>query len=125
MLRHWSDDTELATALMHGEVSGRLDAPTRAMADYARKVTLEPSAMEESDLNGLRAAGLGEEQVLDVVLIACLFNFMTRLADGLGVTVEAGKEKAVNEWLQIRLGPEWDWLRYGPGEGPSDCRTGE
>ncbi len=110
---------------MHCEVSRRLDAPTRAMADYARKMTLEPSAMEESDLNGLRSVGLGEEQVLDVVLIACLFNFMTRLADGLGVQVEPSKEKAVNGWLQIRPGPEWNWLRYDPGERPSDDRAGK
>jgi len=110
---------------MHGEVSGRLDAPTRAMADYARKLTLEPSAMEAVDLDDVRSAGLPEEQVLDVVLIACLFNFITRLADGLGVHVERGKEKAVNRWRQIRSGPEWDWLRYDPRERPSDTRAGK
>ncbi len=105
---------------MHGEVSGRLDAPTRAMADYARKLTLDPSSMEESDLDGLRSTGLGEEQVLDVVLIACLFNFMTRLADGLGVEVEPAKEKAVNGWLQVRPGAGWEWLRHNPGKRPGD-----
>ena len=110
---------------MHGEIPEGLDIQTRAMAEYARKLTLEPSAMEAVDLDDLRSAGLSEEQVLDVVLIACLFNFMTRLADGLGVHVERGKEKAVNRWLQIRSGPEWDWLRYDPGERPSDGRAGK
>jgi hypothetical protein len=76
--------------------------------------------MEESDLDGLRAAGLREEHVLDVVLVACLFNFVTRLADGLGVEVEPAKENAVNGWFQIRPGPEWEWLRHNPRERPGD-----
>ncbi|MDP9381836.1 MAG: hypothetical protein M3Q29_17155 [Chloroflexota bacterium] len=110
----------MANALMHGEIPQGLDAQTRAMVEYARKLTLAPSSMEEVDLDGLRVAGLAEEQVLDVVLISCLFNFMTRLADGLGVEVEPGKEKAVHGWLQVRPGPEWDWLRHNPGKRPGD-----
>ncbi len=110
---------------MHGEISQGPDAQTQAMVEYARKLTLAPSWMEEVDLDSLRAGGLSEEQVLDVVLVACLFNFMTRLADGLGVEVELGKEKAVNRWLQVRPGAEWDWLRHNPGERPADHRQGE
>ncbi len=110
---------------MHGEITQGLDAQTRTMVEYARKLTLAPSSMEESDLDGLRASGLSEEQVLDVVLITCLFNFMTRLADGLGVEVEPGKEKAVNGWLQVRPGPEWDWLRLDPGRRRGNHRKAE
>jgi len=110
---------------MHGEIPEGLDPLMRAMVEYARKLTLSPSSMEESDLETLRSARLSEEQVLDVVLVACLFNFMTRLADGLGVEVESGKAKGVSGWLQIRPGTEWDWLRYDPGERPADDRQGE
>ena len=81
------------------------------MVRYARKLTREPAAMTEEDLNTLRATGLSEEQVLSVVLIACTFNFMTRLADGLGVDIEARKAAAVAEWLEQREGPEWAFLR--------------
>ncbi len=110
---------------MHGEIPEGSDPLMRAMVEYARKLTLVPSSMEEADLETLRSAGLSEEQVLDVVLVACLFNFMTRLADGLGVEVEPGKAKAVNGWLRIRPGAEWDWLRYDPGERPANGQGGE
>ena len=81
------------------------------MVRYATKLTREPAAMTEADLNDLRATGLSEEQVLSVVLIACTFNFMTRLADGLGVDIEPRKAAAVGEWLEQRDGPEWAFLR--------------
>ena len=38
-------------------------------------------------MQGLRNLGLSDEQILSVVGITCLFNFMNRLADGLGVDI--------------------------------------
>jgi uncharacterized protein YciW len=81
------------------------------MIAFARKLTLTPSEMTAADLDALRATGLSDEQVLSVVLITCTFNFMTRLADSLGVEVEAPKARAAAEWLEQRPGPEWDFLR--------------
>ena len=49
--------------------------------------------MSEADVNGLQALGLSDEQILSVVLITCTFNFMTRLADGLGVQVPEGRQE--------------------------------
>jgi alkylhydroperoxidase family enzyme len=59
-----------------------------AMLAYAEKLTLNPSAMTLDDLNELRAH-FSEEQALDIVVIASLFNFMDRIADGLGVELDA------------------------------------
>jgi len=58
------------------------------MLAYAEKITMNPSAMTLDDLNGLRAH-FSEEQTLDVVVIASLFNFIDRIADGLGVELDA------------------------------------
>ena len=44
--------------------------------------------MRESDVLRLRELGLTDEQILSVVGITCLFNFMNRLADGLGVDID-------------------------------------
>ena len=99
---------------MHGEDDPTLGPHERAMVAYARKLTRHPASMTEDDLNTLRATGLSEEQVLSVVLIACLFNFMTRLADGLGVDIEPLKGRQVAEWLEQRDGAEWAFLRVTP-----------
>jgi uncharacterized peroxidase-related enzyme len=117
LLRRESDDPALANHVIHGEDDPALGPQERAMVAYARKLTREPWAMSAADLDALRATGLTEEQVLDVVLIACTFNFMTRLADGLGVEVEGPKARYVAEWLERRDDPEWAFLRLPPAGG--------
>ena len=52
------------------------------MLDFAAKLTVDPGSMERGDVEELRRVGLSDQQILSVALITCLFNFMTRLADG-------------------------------------------
>ena len=98
-LRHASNDPELASHVMHDYRSADLDTQIRAMLDYATKLTREPTSMQQSDVTALREAGLTDEQILSVVLITCNFNFMTRLADGLGVEVPEERQKYIETWL--------------------------
>ena len=98
-LRQFSDDPELASHVMHNYRNADLDAQTRGMLDFATKLTVAPGSMERDDVEGLRRLGLTDQQVLSVALITCLFNFMTRLADGLGVEVPPGRQEAIARWL--------------------------
>jgi len=43
----------------------------------------------------LKQHGFSEEQVVDIVLITCTFNFMDRLADGLGVELDPHMQRLV------------------------------
>jgi uncharacterized protein YciW len=87
-----------------------LDGQTRAILDYAAKLTLTPAAMEESDVDHLRSIGLTDEQVLSTVGITSLFNFMNRLADGLGVEIPEGREAAMGQWLSDASKNAHGWL---------------
>jgi len=60
----------------------------RAMLDFAVKLTREPWKMTEADVEGLRAHGFDDTAIHDVVQVTALFNYYTRLADGLGVDPE-------------------------------------
>ena len=108
-LRQHSDDPELASHVMHDYRNADLDVQTRAMLDYAYKLTIAPSDVHHEDFQHLEEAGLTHQQILSVVLIACVFNFMTRLADGLGVEPAEGSQERVESWLS---GParEQEWL---------------
>ena len=108
-LRQHSEDPELASHVMHDYATTDLDPQTRGMLDYAVKLTREPASMKKRDVEVLRGLGLSDEQILSTVLITCTFNFMTRLADGLGITLDEGKQETVKQWL---TGPalQQQWL---------------
>ena len=52
---------------------------------HAEKLTDVPGAMTESDLGELRAEGLSDKDILDLTMIVGYFNFVNRIAVGLGV----------------------------------------
>ena len=98
-LRQHSDDPELASHIMHDYTQADLDEQTRGMLDFAVKLTKDPSGTKKADIKRLRSLGLSEQQILSTVLITCVFNFMTRLADGLGVEVQENRVEAAKRWM--------------------------
>lgn len=63
----------------------KLDAADRAMLDYTAKLTRQPATVTPADLQGLRAVGFNDQAILQINLIASWFNYINRVADGLGV----------------------------------------
>ncbi len=59
------------------------------MLEYAAKLTLEPWNMKEADVKILRETGFSDEAILDINQVTGYFAFVNRLADGLGVQLEA------------------------------------
>ena len=114
LLRQHSGDPQLASQVMNDYTGADLDPQTRGLLDFAAKLTREPAAMKEADVQALRGLGLSDEQVLSVVLITCVFNFMTRLADGLGVEFSSERQRNIESWLS---GPatQQEWLMKAKG----------
>jgi len=52
------------------------------------KLTRAPQAMVPADVDALRAAGFDDGAVLDICQVASYYNYVNRLADGLGVELE-------------------------------------
>ena len=74
-----------------------LDPQDKAMIDFALKLTRAPSTVKKEDIEFLQQYGFSEEQVVDIVLITCTFNFMDRLADGLGVELDPQMQRLVEK----------------------------
>ncbi len=55
---------------------------------YARKLTRHPSAVTREDVEAMRRAGLDDGEVFEINQICCYFNYVNRLLNGLGVTLE-------------------------------------
>lgn len=62
-----------------------LDERTVAMLDYAVKLTLEPAACSEQDIEKLRALGFSDEGIFDIAETAAMYNFTNRMASATGM----------------------------------------
>lgn len=84
-LRCVSLDGELAAALRRDYTQAALSEADRAMLDYAAKLTRHAWKVTAEDIDRLRAAGFDDRAILQINLIASWFNYINRVADGLGV----------------------------------------
>ncbi|MDH3305137.1 MAG: peroxidase-related enzyme [Gammaproteobacteria bacterium] len=88
-LRHYIDDEETLTMLMTADGLETLEPRLSNIVRHAEKLTTAPVAMTESDLDELRTEGLSDRDILDLTLIVSYFNFVNRVALGLGVRFTA------------------------------------
>lgn len=65
----------------------------RAMLAYAEKLTLRPWEMAESDVIALRDVGFEDQDILDINQVTAYYAYVNRIADGLGVELEAFWER--------------------------------
>lgn len=55
------------------------------MLEYVEKITLSPAKVQREDVEKLREVGFDDTAILQINLIASWFNYINRVADGLGV----------------------------------------
>ena len=58
------------------------------MLAYAVKLTRAPADVGEADVEALRDAGFDDGGILDICQVTAYYNYVNRLADGLGVELE-------------------------------------
>jgi uncharacterized peroxidase-related enzyme len=83
---------ESADELLHAIVRDWRTAPLvpadRALCAFATKLTRDPHAMSASDIDALRAHALDDRAIHDAVQAIAYFNYVTQVADALGVEPE-------------------------------------
>jgi uncharacterized peroxidase-related enzyme len=84
-LRLISLDEKLAAALRRDYRQAELSPPDRAMLDYVAQITRDATKITAEDIAKLRAVGFDDRAILQINLIASWFNYINRVADGLGV----------------------------------------
>jgi uncharacterized peroxidase-related enzyme len=88
-LRRYIKDEEILQTLAMSDGLEELEPRLGNIVIHAEKLTSAPQAMTESDLDPLRAEGLSDRDILDLSLIVAYFNFVNRIALGLGVSYDA------------------------------------
>jgi alkylhydroperoxidase family enzyme len=100
-------------SLAHGKVlydefgvrpGDELTDEERAVQELARKVVNDATSVTEDDIDRLRAFGLGDDEIFDVVLAAAARSFFSKTLDALCVQPDAeyrALEPAVAEALTV------------------------
>lgn len=80
---------ELADFLeTNGWQNANLSPAEVELCRWAEKLTLTPGAMTADDVQSLRDAGWSDLEIHDAAQVVAYFNYVNRLADGLGVDLE-------------------------------------
>ena len=98
-LRKQVSDSALVSNLLYDYSKVMLEPRDQQMLEYVARLSWAPSSVGKVELEALRDAGFSDEEILSIVLVACLANFMDRLANALGVDVPPAYVKQARQWL--------------------------
>jgi alkylhydroperoxidase family enzyme len=60
----------------------------KLMLYYVQKLTKEPYNIKENDVKALKKVGFTDRDIFDINQVTAYFNYVNRIADGLGVALE-------------------------------------
>jgi uncharacterized peroxidase-related enzyme len=83
VLRIRSKDEVLADTISANYRAADITPRQRAMLDLAVKITVDSPAIGEQDLAVLRDHGFSDEDIMDIIQTAALFNYSNRVASAL------------------------------------------
>jgi uncharacterized peroxidase-related enzyme len=87
-LRDACRDEPTMLAMAADPDGGSLDATDRAVISFARKVALDAAAVSPDDVDALRAVGLSDNDIADVVFAAAARAFFAKVLDGVGANAD-------------------------------------
>ncbi|HKL75062.1 MAG TPA: peroxidase-related enzyme [Halanaerobiales bacterium] len=73
--------------------SANISKRERSMLCYAEKLTKKPNSVKKEDIKRLKEIGLSDKDILDLNQVVSYFNYVNRIAEGLGIDLEEGKEE--------------------------------
>ena len=90
-----------------------LDAPDQALCAFALKLTLRPGDSRESDVASLRSHGFSDEEISIAAQVIGYFNYINRIADGLGVDPEDWMTPCPEDWRSRKTSLQ-EWIAACP-----------
>lgn len=96
-------DYELVMAIARDYRQAAIDDKDKAMLAYAEKITLRQSEIDERDVEALKRAGWSEIEILDIAALTAYRNFITRIADALGVQLTEDLARLRKDYLDTLM----------------------
>lgn len=84
-LNHFLKDKKQLEKAIKNFASAKFPSKIKKMLEYAYKLTKTPDKITREDIEILRKSDFSDKDILDINLITSYFNFVNRIASGLGV----------------------------------------
>ena len=84
-LRRATGDSVLAETVQQDYHAADLTPAEQAMCEHAERLTRDATQIRQADIEKLRSHSFDDRAILQITLIAAWFNYINRVADGLGV----------------------------------------
>ena len=81
-------DDSLKNQLINDFQSADITHADKLILNYAAKITREPHLIDQAFVDHLKSNDFSDRLIHDIVQVAAYFNYINRLADGLGVEME-------------------------------------
>jgi uncharacterized peroxidase-related enzyme len=65
-----------------------LEPRVRALCDFAVRLTHQPAAVAEEDVDRLRGEGWSDAAIHDAIQVVAYFNYVNRVAEAVGIESE-------------------------------------
>ena len=95
---HWSNaeylinnqerSKEIHNALLNNSPETAFCGAELALLRYAEKLTIQPNRLTKHDVEHLLALGVDDAEILEINQIVCYFNYVNRVINGLGVSLD-------------------------------------
>ena len=98
-IAHWHDyrdeveDQGVVDQIMEDWKSADMNEADRALIAFAQKLTWANATVGDAEIDSLRAHGFDDAAISSAVQVVAYFNYINRVADGLGVDRE--------EWIAV------------------------
>lgn len=106
-------DPALAEAVASGRFDGFGDRLS-ALLNYAIALTISPGDVRREVIQELQEVGLSAREIIDANQVVAYFNYVNRVADGLGVELEDSWPAEVRERRSYTLRDSYNRSRQAP-----------
>ena len=87
-LRSETDNQKLVDEIAEDWTTSSISPVQMAMCEFAKKLTENPYKVNQNDIDLLRSYDLSDKDISQIVQIIAYFNYINRVADGLGLEPE-------------------------------------
>lgn len=86
---------EQTLAALHGNLDALAPRRVQEIVKFAQKCALDPQGLTAADYEAVREQGVGDDELVEIIALAALTNYLDTLADGMKIEVDSVFKEAL------------------------------